>query len=168
VEAGTKRNFILQQGLQEPSPEISPAQYSALQFQPRVVGALLLVGVVLQSAAVFLVLSALLWWSALLPRWNPFDAVYNRTFGARPGVVSLKPALAPRRFAAGMAGTFAVVIGVSLLLGWRAVAYVVEAVFVAAVGALIFGGFCLGSFVFHLLRGRAAFAKRTLPWVRDV
>jgi Domain of unknown function (DUF4395) len=168
VEAGTKRNFILQQGLQEPSPDISPAQYSALQFQPRVVGAVLLVGVVLQSAAVFLALSALLWWSALLHRWNPFDAVYNSTLGARPGAVSLRPAPAPRRFAAGMAGTFALAIGVSLLLGWRAAAYVVEAVFVAAVAALVFGGFCLGSFVFHLLRGRAAFAKRTLPWVRDV
>jgi len=168
VEAGTKRNFILQQGLQEPRPDISPAQYSALQFQPRVVGVALLVGVMLQSAAVFLALSALLWWSALLHRSNPFDAVYNGTLGARPGAVSLKPAPAPRRFAAGVAGTFALAIGVSLLLGWRAAAYVVEAVFVAAVAALIFGGFCLGSFVFHLLRGRASFAKRTLPWVRDV
>ena len=95
MEAGTKRNFILQQGLQEPSPDISPAQYSALQFQPRVVGVVILVGVVLQSAAVFLALSALLWWSALLHRWNPFDAVYNSTLGARPGAVSLKPAPAP-------------------------------------------------------------------------
>ena len=168
MEAGTKRNFTLQQGLQEPSPELCPVQYSALQFQPRVVGVVLLVGVALQSAAVFLALSALLWWSVLLHRWNPFDAVYNRTFGAQPGAVSLKSAPAPRRFAQGMAGTFALAIGVSLLLGWRAAAYVVEAVFVAAVAALVFSGFCLGSFMFHLLRGRAAFAKKTLPWVRDV
>ncbi len=33
--------------------------------------------------------------------------------------------------------------------------------------ALIFGKFCLGSYVFHLLRGEAAFANRTLPWVRS-
>jgi hypothetical protein len=95
VEAGTKRNFILQQGLQEPSPGLYPAQYSALQFQPRVVGVVILVGVGLQSAAVFLALSALLWWSALLQRWNPFDAVYNGTLGARPGSVSLRLAPAP-------------------------------------------------------------------------
>jgi hypothetical protein len=168
VEAGKRRNFILQQGLEEPSPELCPVQYSALQFQPRVVGAVLLVGVGLQSATVFLALSALLWWSALLHRWNPFDALYNRAFGARPGVVSLRPAPAPRRFAQGMAGTFALAIGVSLLGGWRAAAYVLEGVFVAAVAALVFGGFCFGSFVFHLLRGRAAFARKTLPWVRDV
>jgi hypothetical protein len=66
-----------------------------------------------------------------------------------------------------MAGTFALATGVSLLLGWRAAAHVVEAVFAAAVAALVFGGFCLGSFVFHLLRGRAVFARKTLPWVRD-
>ena len=168
MEPGRRRNFILQQGLQEPSPELCPVQYSALQFQPRVVGVVLLVGVVLQSAAVFLVLSALLWWSALLHRWNPFDAVYNRTVGAQPGAVSLRPAPAPRRFAQGMAGTFALAIGVSLLVGWRAAAYVLEGVFVAAVAALVFGGFCFGSFVFHLLRGRAAFARKTLPWVDDI
>lgn len=168
MEAGTRCNFILQQGLQEPSREFCPVQYSALQFQPRVVGVVLLAGVVLQSGAVFLALSALLWWSALLPRWNPFDALYNRTSGARPGSVSLGPAPAPRRFAQGMAGTFALAIGLSLLVGWRAAAYILEGVFVAAVAALVFGGFCFGSFVFHLLRGRAAFAKRTLPWVRGV
>jgi hypothetical protein len=66
-----------------------------------------------------------------------------------------------------MAGTFALAIGVSLLVGWRAAAYVLEGMFVAAVAALVFGGFCLGSFVFHLLRGRVAFAMNTLPWVRD-
>jgi hypothetical protein len=167
VEAGTRRNFILQQGLEEPSAELCPVQYSALQFQPRVVGVLLLVGVVLQSGAVFLALSALLWWSALLPRWNPFDAVYNRTLGTRQGAVSLKPAPAPRRFAQGMAGTFALAIGVSLLLGLKAAAYVLEGAFMAAVAALVFGGFCLGSFVFHLLRARGAFAWKTLPWVRN-
>src|SRR4051812_42685836 len=34
-------------------------------------------------------------------------------------------------------------------------------VFTVALGALLFGGFCLGSFLFHLLCGRADFAKRT-------
>jgi len=78
-------------------------------------------------------------------------------------VVTLPQLLRDAGYHTYMAGMFALAIGVSLLLGWRAAAYVVEAVFVAAVAALIFGGFCLGSFVFPLLRGRAPFAKRTLP-----
>ena len=43
-------------------------------------------------------------------------------------------------------------------------ALVLEGFFMVAVGALLFGGFCFGSFLFHLLRGRADFARRTLPW----
>ena len=40
----------------------------------------------------------------------------------------------------------------------------VEAIFSAAVLALAIGGFCLGSFVYHLLRGHGRFARQTLPW----
>lgn len=42
-----------------------------------------------------------------------------------------------------------------------------EKMLVVALAALVFGKFCLGSYVFRLLRGEAAFAKRTLPWVRS-
>jgi hypothetical protein len=35
-----------------------------------------------------------------------------------------------------------------------------------AIGLVIVGRFCLGSFVFHLLRGNGEFARRTLPWGR--
>jgi hypothetical protein len=31
---------------------------------------------------------------------------------------------------------------------------------------LIFGRFCLGSYLFLLLTGQARFANRTLPWAR--
>ena len=37
---------------------------------------------------------------------------------------------------------------------------------VAALGALIFGRFCLGSYVYHLVIGEGRFASRTLPWSR--
>ena len=37
---------------------------------------------------------------------------------------------------------------------------------VVAFSALLFGRFCLGAYVFHLLRGEAAFANSTLPWAR--
>jgi hypothetical protein len=46
-------------------------------------------------------------------------------------------------------------------------AIVLQGLLIAAVGALVLGRFCLGSFVFHLLRGHAALARRTLPWARS-
>ena len=36
----------------------------------------------------------------------------------------------------------------------------------SAVAALVFGRFCLGSFVYHVVRGRITFAVETLPWRR--
>ena len=162
--ANVKRNFILQQGLPDPPAASCLLQYSALQFQPRVVALLVLVAVLLQSPLMFLALSAVLLWSAIFPRWNPFDALYNRIVAARTGRIALSPAPSPRRFAQAMAGAFALGIGASLLMGWRTTAIVLEVILVLAVGALVFGSFCFGSFVFHLLLGRLGFAKRTLPW----
>lgn len=158
-----KRNFILQQGLCEPAAGTCPLQYSALLFQPRLVGLSVVVAAILQAALVFFALAAVLWWSALAPRLNPFDALYNWILARRSGT-TLTSAPAPRRFAQFLAGSFALAIGVSLTLGWRTAALVLEGFFIVAVGALVLGGFCFGSFVFHLLCGRAAFAKRTLPW----
>ena len=163
---GAKRNFILQQGLQEPPAASCSLQYSSLLFQPRLVGLIVLVGVVFQDARVFLALAGVLWWSALVPRLNPFDALYNATLARRPGGIPLAPAPGPRRFAQGMAGSFALAIGVSLFQGWKTAAIVLEVLLAVAISAQIFGGFCLGSFIFHLLRGHAAFARRTLPWAR--
>jgi hypothetical protein len=65
-----------------------------------------------------------------------------------------------------MAATFMLLIGVSLLVGWDTLAWVLEALLLVAIGALILGAFCLGSYVFHVLTGNGAFAKRTLPWGR--
>jgi hypothetical protein len=163
-----KRNFILQQGLPEPPTASCPLQYSALLFQPRLVALVILVAVLLKSPLIFLALAGVLWWNAILPRWNPFDALYNRIVAVRTGRIALSPAPGPRRFAQGMAGTFALAIGASLLLGWYVTSIVLEVILVLAVGALVFGSFCFGSFVFHLLLGRLGFAKRTLPWASDV
>jgi len=128
------------------------------------VGLVVLIGVILQEPGVFLALAALLWWSALFPRLNPFDAVYNWLLSRRPGHVALSPAPAPRRFATGEAGTFSLAVWISFLVKWKVTAIVLQAVLLASVAAVAFGGFCLGSFTFHLLRGRVAFARRTLPW----
>jgi len=43
---------------------------------------------------------------------------------------------------------------------------VVEGVLLTAVGALVLGGFCLGSFLYYTLTGRSGYARSTLPWSR--
>jgi hypothetical protein len=57
-------------------------------------------------------------------------------------------------------------IGLSLRSGRNTPAWVLEAFVLVAIGLVIVGRFCLGSFVFHLLRGNGEFARRTLPWGR--
>jgi len=161
-----ERNFILQQGLREPAPATCSIQYSSLLFQPRVIGFTLVVGTILQEAIVFFALAAILWWSALLPRLNPFDALYNWIFIRGRGT-RLTPAPAPRRFAQFLAGSFALAIAVLLTLEWRTAALVLQMFLLLAVAALAFGGFCLGSFVFHVFSGRVDFARRTLPWASN-
>lgn len=167
VRSGVDRNFILQQGLEAPAGKDCHKLSSALLFQPRIIGPLVLLGILLQSPKVFLPLGAVLWWSALFPRLNPFDAFYNATLGARPGAARLQPALAPRRFSQGMAGTFGLAIGAALMGQAQTLAYVLQVFFLVAATAIGLGKFCLGSFIFHLIRGRAAFALRTLPWARS-
>lgn len=136
-------------------------------WQPRVVGCVVLVGLVFQAWPVFLVLAAILWWSVALPRFNPFDALYNRIVARPKGLPGLSPAPPPRRFSQAIAGSFMLGIGLSLLFGWRVAARVLEGFLVIALTALIVGRFCLGSYIFHLITGQAAFSNRTLPWARS-
>ena len=133
--------------------------HRALQFQPRVVGVVVLVGVVLRSPVVFIALSAVLWWSTLLPELSPFDMAYNRLIAVRRGSALLAPAPRPRRFAQGMAAITTTLIAVSLRTGHHLVAGAIEAFMLAAVGAILFRGFCLGSFVYHVLAGNREFAS---------
>jgi len=160
----SKRHFILQQGFGEPRPENCPTQFAALTFQPKIVALILVLGIVFQSPWLFFALTASLWLGALLPRLNPYDALYRATVGT----FRLTPAPAPRRFSQGMAGTFAVAIGACLSLGWNTPAYFLEGFFAIAVTALSVGRLCFGSFIYHLLRGRTDFACRTLPWSRGM
>ena len=159
-------NFVEQQGFRDARADSCEHQYPALMFQPKLIGVLVIIGLVLQSWSFFLTLSAILWWNVLVPDMNPFDALYNSLIAVPKGLSQLASAPGPRRFAQGMAATFMLAIGATLLLGWRAVAWTFEGLLVAALAALIFGKFCLGSYVFHLLRHDGEFANRTLPWVR--
>lgn len=56
--------------------------------------------------------------------------------------------------------------GLALRSGWPVAAYILEALLVVAFGALLFGRFCLGAYMFHILRGKISFANDTLPWAR--
>lgn len=158
-----KTNFVLQQGLEAPPAESCAVTYSALHVQPRIIAVVTLLASLRQSAPAFAGLAAVLFWSALMPRLNPFDAIYNALFARRSGF-RLQPAPAPRRFAQFLAGIFATAIAVLLAAGLRRTAIVVECIFMVAIGALVLGGFCVGSYIFHVLRGRKEFADRTLPW----
>jgi hypothetical protein len=159
-------NFVRQQGFRDASSASCAHQYPALMFQPRAIGILVLVGLLSQAWPLFLALSALLWWNVILPRLNPFDALYNRLVVKPKSLPRLGPAPGPRRFAQAMAGTFMLGIGLALLSGTSVVAWALEAMLLAALGALILGRFCLGSYIFLLLTGQAGFANRTLPWAR--
>jgi hypothetical protein len=162
----SRRQFIRQQGFGDPPAESCARQYSALMFQPRAVALLVLVAILLQSATMFLVLAIVLWWCAVVPRRNPFDALYNRAIAAPRNLPSLTSATAPRRFAQGLGGTFMAGAGLALLAGRPGLAWVLEGVVAVALVALVVGRFCLGSYLYHLLRGDVGFANRTLPWRR--
>lgn len=159
-------NFVRQQGFRDASPEACNYQYPALMWQPRAIGILTLIGLAFQAWPYFLALSGLLWWNAALPRLNPFDALYNHLVAKRRGLPPLGPAPAPRRFSQAMAGTFMLAIGLSLLCGWGTLAWSFEGLLLLALAALIFGRFCMGSYIFLIITGHRGFANKTLPWAR--
>lgn len=142
--------FIRQQGF--PGTHFPDSFYSALMFQPRFVGCVVALGVLLQSAWLFVALSAALWWSAWLPSLNPFDAIYDRAIAYPRGLRPLASAPAPRRFAQGMAGTVSMVIGVALLAKAPTVAWIFEGALVVASMAVIFRDSCAGADAYYLLR----------------
>ena len=160
----SKLNFVRQQGFREASPEACAHLYPSLMWQPRAVGILFLIGLMLQVWFYFIALAALLWWNAALPHFNPFDALYNYFVAKPKGLPRLVPAPGPRRFAQFEAGVFMLVIRLCLLFGWRILAWAVEGILVVSLGALIFGRFCLGSYQFLIFTGQGGFANRTLPW----
>jgi Domain of unknown function (DUF4395) len=159
-----KMHFVEQQGLGRMEDAACERQFSALMFQPRAIGVLVLVGLVTQSAGLFLALAALLVWNVAAPRWNLFDALHDALIARPRGLPRLGPAPAPRRFAQGMSAAFMLGIGVSLLGGHLVLARILEAFLVVALLSLLAGRFCLGSYIYHLVAGHKAFANQTPPW----
>jgi hypothetical protein len=161
------RNFMKQQGFADEPSALCDMHFTGLYFQPRIVGLLLIAAIALRSPVFFFVLSAVLWWNVITPRWNPFEVFYNRVFATPRGRPPLSPAPGPRRFAQAMAAAFMLIAGVALLQSWFVTAYIFEAFLVVAFATLLFGKFCLGAYIFLLLRGQVALANSTLPWARS-
>ncbi len=163
-------NFMTQQGFVEEPPDACDMHFEGLYFQPRIVFPAVVVAILLQlasvlwSAGLHLAIAAVLWWNALVPARNPFELAYNRWIARPRGRVELVPAPGPRRFAQGMAAAFSIGAALALLYGPMPLVWVLQAFLVVAFASLLFGKFCLGAYVYHLLKGRAAFANSTLPW----
>ncbi|HVO11680.1 MAG TPA: DUF4395 family protein [Vicinamibacteria bacterium] len=166
------QNFMRQQGFAKEPPDACDVHFQGLYFQPRIVFPLVVLAILLQlvsttwSVSLQLLISAALWWNALVPSWNPFERAYNRWLAAPRGQRPLAPAPGPRRFAQGMAAAFNLGAALAQWSGALPLAWVLQALLVAAFSALLFGRFCLGAYLYHLLRGRVAFANSTLPWAR--
>ena len=166
MTSSAELNFVRQQGFLSAPADVATCQYPSLMWQPRVVGILVLAGILFQSALLFAILGAVLVWGVVLPRRNVFDALYNRLVAGPRDRPRLDPAPAPRRFAQGLAATFLLGAAISLTMGWAVAAWTLQAFVVVALAALILGRFCLGSYVFLLLTHRGDLARRTLPWAR--
>ncbi|MBD3223918.1 MAG: DUF4395 family protein [Caldithrix sp.] len=159
-----KHNFILQQGFCASEMIDVDNQYSALLFQPRIIGIAVFIAILFQSPAIYLSLAGVLIWSVLLPRFNLFDVSYNIFIAQNNNKRKLSPAPPPRKFAQSIAGLLVLIIGVAILLAWYVTAYVVQGLLAGALISLNFGSFCLGSFLYLHIRGKAKFARRTAPW----
>jgi hypothetical protein len=145
--------FIRNQGFTTVAPD--HRLYVALMFQPRTIAGVLAVGLVLQSAWLFLALSAVLWWGVTVPTRNLFDAAYNRLVASPRGLPPISVAPAPRRFAQAMAATVALVITAALVTGATLTAWVFEALFAIGVMAVVVGQVCAASNLYLRLTGAA-------------
>ena len=144
--------FICQQGFAV--PHANPHLFSALMLQPRIIGALVVLGSILQSHELFLLLSAVLAWGTIVPKQNLFDAIYNYAVAFPRGFPPLDAAPAPRRFAQGCAAMLALAIGLALAAEATVMAWILEGVFVAAVTSAVVRRFCLPAHLYHVLRRR--------------
>jgi|SoiMethySBSTD1v2_1073268.scaffolds.fasta_scaffold00491_29 uncharacterized protein DUF4395 len=132
--------FVRSQGFTVAHPDHD--LYVALMFQPRTIAGLLILGIVLQRAWLFLGLSAVLYWATLVPTRNLFDAAYNHLIAYRRSLPPIPVAPAPRRFAQAIAATVALIIGAALLSGATVTAWLFEALFALATTSVVVGRLC--------------------------
>jgi len=148
--------FICQQGF--PVPNANPHLYSALMVQPRMVGGVVVLGIVFQRPEVFLALAAVMAWAALVPSQNLFDAIYNYAVAYPRGLPPLRDAPAPRRFSQGFAAAMALAMGLALLDGAIAIAWLLEGAALVSIASVLVRRFCVPAHLYYLVR-------RTSSWM---
>jgi len=141
--------FIRQMGFTNVHPD--HRLYEALMFQPRTIAAVVALGIVLQSAWLFVALSGIVWWSTIVPRRNLFDAAYNHLVARLLGVPRVPLAPAPRRFAQAMAATVSLTIGIALLSNAAMTAWIFEAFFAAGSLSVVVGRICTPAILYNRL-----------------
>jgi hypothetical protein len=145
--------FIRQLGFTTVDPD--HRLYLALMFQPRTIVGVLAAGIALQSAWLFLALSAVLWWGTVVPTRNLFDAAYNGLIAYPRGLPPIPVAPAPRRFAQAMAATVALTIAAALFSGSTLTARVFEGLFAIAAMTVVVGRVCAPAGLYLRLTGTA-------------
>ena len=160
------QNFMRQQGFADEPPDACNMHFAGLYFQPRIVFPLVLLAILLQSRWLFLALAAVLFWNVAraapqslraglqpLRRRAPRHAAPR----SRPRTPPLRPGHRGRlhlgRRRVPPAGMDRRLLGVPGLPGRGLLGPSLRK-------------FCLGAWVFHVLRGEVAFANSTLPWAR--
>jgi len=146
-------DFIREQGFT--AEGCQDGLYSALMFQPRVIAVVVISGIVFQSPGLFLALATVLWWGALVPRHNPFDAFFNHVMADPTRLAAMPAAPPPRRFSQAVAGTFAMSIAMTLFAGASHLAWLIEGVFLAGSMSVAVRRLCLPAHVYHLLWPRS-------------
>ncbi len=136
------RNFMKQQGFADEPSSLCDMHFAGLYFQPRIVGSLIVVAIVLNVAGYMdgcerqLILGdgAFLraFGRALVERDcaepQSIREFYNRVIAAPRGRAPLIPAPGPRRFAQAIAAAFTLIVGVALMQGWNVTAFDIRGV----------------------------------------
>ncbi len=162
--SSTDYKFLQQQGFSRFSENDANYRVLSLQFQPTIVGSLVFIATIFQGWQLFLAISAVLWINVLIPKANPFETFYNRFLIREKDKPRIQSAPGPRRFAQGMAAVFSLGAAISIIMSWNIAAYIFEGFLVIAFSALLFLKFCLGSYLYHLIKGEKDFANATCPW----
>jgi hypothetical protein len=112
-------------------------------------------GVVLGSAWLLGALAALAVSALVLPGGHPFDALYNHGVRHLVGTPPLPPNPRPRQFAFLMAAVMLAASAGAFALDVVLLGRVFGVLQLAGCGAYLFGGLCLGSWVYGKLFGAA-------------
>jgi hypothetical protein len=152
--------FIRQQGFTIVHPD--HRLYVALMFQPRTIAGVVALGLLLQSAWLFLTLSAVVWWGTVVPTRNLFDAAYNHLFAYPRGLPPMPVAPAPRRFAQSVAAAVALAIGTALLSGATVTAGVLGGLFAIGTMSVVVGRVCAPANLYLRLTGTSE-ARPSVP-----